>query len=62
MELKGGYKHHYLKRKSHCKHKDGKSVFKNTSAIEEDSVSNDRLKELVMQQPISVAMYSSKTL
>lgn len=62
IEAKNAYQRQYIKRKSSCKHQKSKSAFKNTSAIEEDEINNDRLKQLVAQQPISVAMYSSNML
>jgi C1A family cysteine protease len=62
IELKNDYKTKYIKRKGKCYHKAEKSAFQNTGAIEEDQVSNERLKSLVAKQPVAVAMYSSSTL
>lgn len=62
IELWDDYKHSYLKRKSKCYHKKEKAVFKNTGSEEEDEVTNQRLKELVAEQPVAVAMYSSRML
>ena len=62
IELKNAYTNKYSKKKLKCKHKKEKNVFLNTSAVEEDEISNDRLKALVSLQPIAVAMYSSSML
>jgi Papain family cysteine protease len=53
------YSSHYSARKDACKDTTGKAHINNNEQKEEDSISVERLKELVSAQPLGVAMHSN---
>ena len=42
-----------------CYSTDGKKKYYNVGSVEEDNVTNDRLKEIVSKQPVGVAFHSN---
>jgi cathepsin F len=55
----GDYPTRYAGRKEACKDIAGKEAIKNDNEKEEDSITVQRMKELVMAQPMGVAMHSN---
>ena len=49
----------YQSRKTKCQNPSGVDRFYNTESHEEDLISNDRMKELIAQNPVGVAIYSN---
>lgn len=50
----------YIGRKENCKDTTGKERISNSDDKEEDSITVDRMKELVAVQPVGVAMHSNQ--
>jgi KDEL-tailed cysteine endopeptidase len=53
------YAHDYLKKKATCKKPHRATKFYNGGGLEEDLVSNQRMKEIVSKQPAGIAMASN---
>ena len=53
------YPYKYQTSKKKCQKVEDKPRYFNTGQLEEDNISNDRLKELLIKRPVGVAMHSN---